>query len=522
MATSNAVSQTDLPEWYQQYTQNLGTQAMNIAQGNNAQPLPAQSVAGFNSDQTAAFDQLRASQGVWQQPLQQAQQLSGQIAPTSAKFVDYAQGAVGAPAMTTSNAIQPWAQGAQDAISGSAQMVSPMANGWANQITNSVSGPTQLNAASAQGYSQQLLNAAGGPAGQSAGQITPYANGAVSAASGPAAEWTANVSKYMSPYTSHVVDNIARLGARNWEDSIMPGVNSSMIGSGQFGSTRNADVLSRAGVNAANDITGQQSLALQAGYNSAASIFGTDANRAQQQQSMLANTTLGAGGMLQGALAADYNRAQQQQQNLVGATRDAGNMYLNSATADADRLQANKSLQLNAYNSAAGTAVGAAAGDAARIQAQQQAQSQAALAGGNMMQGALSADANRIQNQGQLQANTALTGASTAVNALNTGADNLGALGQSYQTMANTDTQGLLNIGSQQQQLQQGGLTTAYNNAMLARTDPWTQLSNATGVINGVQLPKSSYMSGSDTSVTAPNTLQGIGSGLLTAGSILK
>jgi hypothetical protein len=369
MATSNAVSQTDLPEWYQQYTQNLGTQAMNIAQGNNAQPLPAQSVAGFNSDQTAAFDQLRAGQGVWQQPLQQAQQLSGQIAPTAAKFVDYAQGAVGAPAMTTSNAIQPWAQGAQDAVSGNAQ------------------------------------------------------------------GWTDNVSKYMSPYTTQVVDNIARLGKRNWEDSIMPGVNSSMIGSGQFGSTRNADILGRAGVNAANDITGQQSNALQAGYTGAAGIFANDANRAQQQGQM---------------------------------------------------------------------------------------QSSAALAGGNMMQGALSADANRVQNQGQLQANTALSGATASLNALNTASDNIGALGQSYQTMANTDTQGLLNIGNQQQQLQQGGLTTAYNNAMLARTDPWTQLSNATGVINGVQLPKSIYESGSDTSVTAPNTLQGIGSGLLTAGSILN
>ena len=368
-ANGNVVSQTDLPAWYQQYTQNLGKQAIGIAQQNNMQPLPAQSVAGFNADQAAAFDQVRAGTNGWQAPLQQGAALNSQIAPTAAKFVDYAQGAVGAPAMTTGDAIQPWAQGAQDAVSGNAQA------------------------------------------------------------------WTDNVSKYMSPYTTQVVDNIARLGKRNWEDTIMPGVNSSMIGSGQFGSTRNADILTRAGMRAADDVTGQQSNALQAGYTGAASIFGQDANRAQQQQST---------------------------------------------------------------------------------------QAQTALAGGNMMQGALSADANRIQGQGSLQASTALSGAGAAVNALNTGADNMGALGQSYQTMNNTDAQSLLNIGNQQQTLQQGGLTTAYQNAMLARDDPWTQLSNATGVINGVQLPQTMSQASSGYIPNAPNALTSAGGLLTNVGAVLK
>jgi len=374
MATSagvnggNSVTQSDLPAWYQQYTQNLGAQAMNLAQNNNMQPLPAQSVAGFNSDQTAAFDAVRQGTAGWQAPLQQSATLSAQIAPTASKFIDYAQGAVGAPAMTTADSVQPWAQGAQDAVSGNAQ------------------------------------------------------------------NWTDNVSKYMSPYTTQVVDNIARLGKRNWEDTIMPGVNSSMIGSGQFGSTRNADILTRAGMRAADDITGQQSTALQAGYNGGAAIFGQDANRAQNQQ---------------------------------------------------------------------------------------QIQSNAALSGGNLMQGALSGDANRVQNQGQIQANTALQGATGTVNALNTAADNMGALGQSYQTMNNTDAQSLLNIGNQQQTLQQGALTTAYNNAMAARTDPWTQLSNATGVINGVQLPKSTYASESGQVGVPASLLSSLGSVALTGAAAL-
>lgn len=334
----------DLPAWYQQYTMNLGDQGMSLAQNLNSQPLPAASVAGFNQDQTDAFQAVRDGAGGWQAPLAEAAGANSQIAPTSAKFTDYAQGAVGAPAMTTGDAIQPWAQGAQDAASGSAQ------------------------------------------------------------------DWTSKYQQYMSPYTSQVTDNIARLGKNNWDDNIMPGINASMIGAGQFGSTRNADILSRAGTRAADDITGQQSTALQAGYTGAAGIFANDANRAQQQQQM---------------------------------------------------------------------------------------QTTAALNGGAMVQGALSADANRIQNQGQIQANTALTGGNNAVNALNTVADNAGALAQTYQTLGNTDAQSLLNVGNQEQALQQKGYDTALANANAARTDPWTQLSNASSMINGIQLPTSTTQTGS-------------------------
>jgi hypothetical protein len=333
---SNSAANRDLPAWYQQYTANLGGQAAGLAQNLNQQALPYASVAGFNPTQQQAFSQVKGQQGKAGQGVDQAKNLLGAIAPTSATMVDYAQGAVGAPAMETASSIQPWAQGAQDAASGSAQ------------------------------------------------------------------EWTSNYQKYMSPYTSAVVDNIARLGKRNFEDNIMPGVNSSMIGSGQFGSTRNADILSRAGVQAANDITGQQSNALQSGYQSSAGIFAQDAGRRQTQQQM---------------------------------------------------------------------------------------QAQTALAGGNMMQGALSADAGRVQQQGQIQAQTALSGAGAATSALSTAANGMGALSQIGQNIANTDTQSLLNVGNQQQALQQRGYDTAMANANLARTDPWTQLKNQQDIMQGIQLP---------------------------------
>lgn len=253
------VTNKDLPAWYQTMTSNLGQSGVNLAQNLNQQPLPTASVAGFNQDQTQAFDMTRGSTGAWQAPLVQSANNSAQIAPTAAKFIDYAQGAVGAPAMTTAGAVQPWAQGAQDAASGSAQ------------------------------------------------------------------DWTTRYQQYMNPYTTEVVDNIARLGKRNFDNNIMPGIQDTMIGAGQFGSTRNADILSRAGVEAANDITGQQAGALQAGWNASAGIFAGDANRAQQQQQMQAQTALSGGNMVKDALTGDANRIQSQgqlqaQTALSGAT----------------------------------------------------------------------------------------------------------------------------------------------------------------------------------------------------------
>jgi hypothetical protein len=138
----------------------------------------------------------------------------------------------------------------------------------------------------------------------------------------------------MSPYTSAVTDNIARLGARNFNQNIMPGVNSSMIGSGQFGSTRNADVLGQAAVQASNDITGQQSQALQSGYSTALGAFNSDANRVQAQQQLQANTTLGAGNLAQGALSADANR-QQTQGQLQANTALTGSQDTTSALSTA-------------------------------------------------------------------------------------------------------------------------------------------------------------------------------------------
>ncbi len=276
-ANFNSVTNSDIPLWYQDYTKSIANQASDIYQQNASQPVPVRGIAGLNPDQISAFDMTRGSVGNWQPQMTNAAGQNGQISPMASKLIDYAQGTVGAPAVETGAAMMPWAQGAQDAASGSAQA-------WTDPGT---------------------------------------------------------VSKYMSPYTSQVVDNISRLGQRNWENTIMPGVNSSMIGSGQFGSTRNADILSRAGVQAANDITGQQSTALQAGYMGGAGIFANDAQRAQAQQQLQAQTALAGGNMMQGALSADANRVQAQgqlQSQVALSGANGGVNALNTSSTNAGAL----------------------------------------------------------------------------------------------------------------------------------------------------------------------------------------
>ena len=71
---------------------------------------------------------------------------------------------------------------------------------------------------------------------------------------------------YMNPYTQSVVDRIAQLGQRNLTESILPQINSTFVGAGQFGSDRNASFMNRAMRDANESILGQQADALNKGY----------------------------------------------------------------------------------------------------------------------------------------------------------------------------------------------------------------------------------------------------------------
>lgn len=102
------------------------------------------------------------------------------------------------------------------------------------------------------------------------------------------------VANYMSPYMQQVVNQIGALGQRGIQQNLAPGATAGAVGSGQFGSKRGAEVLGQTLSSANQNILGQQSQALNTGYQNAISAAQTDLNRqlgAGQQLGNLAQQT---------------------------------------------------------------------------------------------------------------------------------------------------------------------------------------------------------------------------------------
>ena len=81
------------------------------------------------------------------------------------------------------------------------------------------------------------------------------------------------VQQFMSPYTSGVVNEISRLGQQNLQNNVMPSVNSTFAGAGQFGSMRNGTFLNNAIQNNDYNVLGQQAQALNTSENNAMSNY---------------------------------------------------------------------------------------------------------------------------------------------------------------------------------------------------------------------------------------------------------
>lgn len=149
-----------------------------------------------------------------------------------------------------------------------------------------------------QEYTRSLMGSAVGAASQPyaeyqqpriAGQ-DPLSQQATTMAQGNVGSWQpgvqfagqtapSQVSNYMNPYTSNVVDRIAQLGQRNLSENLLPQVNSTFTGAGQFGSTRNANFTNRALRDANESILGAQGQALNQGYQQSIQNFQNDATR---------------------------------------------------------------------------------------------------------------------------------------------------------------------------------------------------------------------------------------------------
>lgn len=128
------------------------------------------------------------------------------------------------------------------------------------------------------------------------------------------------LANYTNPYTTQVANTIQTLGNQNLMENVLPGVNDTFTGAGQFGSSRNGDFTNRAIRDNQQAISNAQGQALDTGVQNA-----TNAYLQGQQNQVSAGQNLGTLGQvyqntgLKDAAALDQIGQEQQtqsQQNL--------------------------------------------------------------------------------------------------------------------------------------------------------------------------------------------------------------
>jgi hypothetical protein len=149
---------------------------------------------------------------------------------------------------------------------------------------------------------------------------------------------SSNINALMNPYTSNVVDEMARLQQQNVQRNVLPGLKAAFAGTGGSGSQRFANVTGQTLADLQSNLTGQQQGALSQGYSQALQA----ALQNLQLQNQAATT--------QGNLA-----AQEQNLGLTGAqamlNAGAQKQALEQAKIDAPLKQAsNAAALLRGYN----------------------------------------------------------------------------------------------------------------------------------------------------------------------------
>jgi len=157
------------------------------------------------------------------------------------------------------------------------------------------------------------------------GAATAYRPGlaaATTTANTAAAGAAPQIQSFMSPYTTNVVDEMARLQQQNIQRNLMPQLKAGFVSTGGLGSQRYANAMGQTMSDLQSNLTGQQFGALDKGYNAAVTAAMNNAqlqNQAARTQGDLATSeqTLGLTGA--GALTKAGTEQQLYNQSLIDA-----------------------------------------------------------------------------------------------------------------------------------------------------------------------------------------------------------
>lgn len=282
---------TNVPAWYNDYTQGLISKANAIA-SEPYQPYGQQRIANLDYAQNLAYGKALGLEGTYS-PLMQGSQ-------------NALYGAQG----SSLNAASPYIQNALQYNPYSA--ATPMLGEAGNYLRQQVGDTSAL----AQPYFQQANQLTNQSTQGTANLAQPYLQNASNLTQQASQTGLGGIQDYMNPYQDQVVNRIGELAGRNLKENLLPNIQDRAIQAGTFGGSRSGEAIGRALRDTQESTLAQQTAALQQGYTQAGQQLQADKARqlqAAQQQQAIGQTTAGL-------TAADYQRmlAGAQQQAAMG------------------------------------------------------------------------------------------------------------------------------------------------------------------------------------------------------------
>lgn len=320
--TTSTVSQT--PGWMQQaiyelvnnsrLASNLPYQDYDASQASSQEALAGNRIASPTAMQQQAWGNVQDNVGMWQPQYQQA--MSGysdlsQSPGAAAAANPYLSQQSGALGSVNYNQAQDTLSGAQGQYTDPALAQQALQSGM-----NSFGQAGDLDVV---GAASPLLQQAGNISGLSTSQpymgegadltrqsaqdnAMNYANPYLQSSGQTAAS---QVGQYMNPYNQNVTDEIAKMGARNLQENLLPSTSDAFIRAGQFGSSRMGEFGSRALRDTQDAVLREQANALQQGYTQSLGAAQSDLARQGQLAETVGQITgtdlnriLSAGGQL--------------------------------------------------------------------------------------------------------------------------------------------------------------------------------------------------------------------------------
>lgn len=492
------------PAWYQNLLYDQQMAARGVA-NTSYEPYALPTVADQTPDQIAAYQSVRQNIGAWQPSydiaMKGSQSLGGET-PGVTSGAGYMQAAAGYNPML---AQQPYVNQASAELGNALRQNAFNVAAPGTYQAMGMSGLETANPYLTQG------SALGMGAAQGTAHLASPSNAMAMGMSGletaapflmqgsalglNAAQSSAPLAQsYMSPYNTQVTDQIAKLGARNLSENLLPSVSDQFIRAGQFGGSRMGEFGQRALRDTQDSILREQSQALQAGYGQALGASQTDLARMLQAGSQQAQLGQTAGGMT----------AQQQQILMQG-----GQNYAQNYSQDLARMLQAAQAQ---------TQIGQTAGGMTQQQQQllmQGSQNLASLRGqdigrimqgaeqyagmGSQVAGATDRYSTALQNIGQGVGQLSLNEAQRQQSALGQLAD----LGSNQQRLVAQDAAAMEAIGQSQQAQKQRELDAAQNQYLEQQRYPQQMLDWYQAQLKGAgqYLPSTTTQSGYTTQI---------------------